>query len=280
LHYLQVGVKPPVLPNLISENTDVFHPRRPLQSLSFYDHIRGDFSSSNDSTVGELFVGFLTYYSKEFRYDYLGISVREARAVAKRTAKEFSKWIFIEEPYNLDNVARAVRKNLEPYIKRVIDDSYDVICETKDLESLLTFKVDMYAKPTNAPTSATTTPSKSTDSTATASSETRTEAESSSKSGGSSPSDPTKSEVSDLYEMATKRRFSVTFDVVGEHGPPHAKIYVTRCSVVLKKDGAETLMSATGKANNKKQSKVEAAKEMMKLLDEKKVDVSAKETFP
>ena len=80
--------------------------------------------------------------------------------------------------------------------------------------------------------------------------------------------------------MASKRRFTVTYDVINETGPPHAKVFHTRCSVILKKDGAETLLAATGQSNNKKLSKMEAAKEMLRLLEERKMDVAAKESFP
>jgi len=276
LHYLQVGVKPPVLPNLIADNPDVFHPRRALITLSFNDEIRGNFVSTNKSTVGELFIGFLTYYSKEFRYDYLGISVREARAVAKRTAKEFSKYIFVEEPYNLDNVARAVRKQYEPYIKKVIDESYSVIMEAKDLDSVLTFNVDIFDKaPVTNPA-----PPKPGNNADTAKSSAGESSSSTKTSPEETQAESARSEVAELNEMASKRRFTVTYDVVNETGPPHAKVFHTRCSVILKKDGAETLLAAMGNSNNKRLSKMEAAKQMLRLLEERKMDVAAKESFP
>lgn len=319
LHYLQVGVKPPVLPNLIAENPEVFHPRRMLQSLSFHDPIKGEFVSSNKSTVGELFVGFLSYFSKTFAYDYNGISIRESRAVAKRTDKEFSKWIFIEEPYNLDNVARAVRRHLERYIKRVIDASHDIIKESKDLESILAFKLDenddgkRYSTSTGASTGASSSSASATTSPAAggppkklmesaavdkefddsnegastsgkASSGNSLAAETARSGGGESPGnlDPgaVLTEVSELYQLAAKRSLQVSFDVVGESGPPHKRIYSTRCSVVKKKGGTETLLASTGQGNNKRTSKLAAAKAMLAILDEKKLDVSKKESFP
>ena len=89
-----------------------------------------------------------------------------------------------------------------------------------------------------------------------------------------------KSDVSDLYEMAAKRYFTVTFDVIGESGLDHLKMFSTRCSVILKKDKTETLITATGKAANKKLSKNAAAKEMLLLLEQRKIAVTAKESFP
>ena len=283
LHYLQVGVSPPVLPNLIAENPNVFHPRRALVSLSFHDELRGEFTSANESTVGELFVGFLAYYSREFRYDFCGISVREARIVPKRTSKEFSKLIFIEEPYNLDNVARAVRKQYEPYIKKVIDESHSVITQAKILESVLSFNVDIHERLPPVVPKSTTPAIQDSASDRPRASETST-GESSSHATTSADdeveSDPARSEVAELHELASKKRFKVTFDVIGESGPPHAKVFVTRCSVVLPKSGEETLLASTGQSNNKKQSKAEAAKEMLRLLEERKGNMTAKETFP
>ena len=53
-----------------------------------------------------------------------------------------------------------------------------------------------------------------------------------------------------------------------------------RCTVTQKKGPTETLLAATGKGNNKKASKLAAAKEMLAILDKKKIDVSKKESFP
>ena len=86
--------------------------------------------------------------------------------------------------------------------------------------------------------------------------------------------------MAELHELASKKRFKVTFEIVGESGPPHAKVFVTRCSVVLSHDGEETLLASTGQSGNKKLSKAEAAKEMLRLLDERKGNMAAKETFP
>ena len=148
LHFLQAGANPPVLPNLLAENPYVFHPSRALTALSFDDVLSGELVSRNVSTLGELFVGFLAYFSQEFDFKSQSISVREARAVAKTTPIEFSKQIYIEEPYNLKNVARAVKKESEPYIKKVIEESYAAICRSKELEPVLTLNVTKATKAT------------------------------------------------------------------------------------------------------------------------------------
>lgn len=40
-----------------------------------------------------------------------------------------------------------------------------------------------------------------------------------------------KSPISLVHEMALKRNLNVTFEVQGEKGPPHMKIFVTLCKV-------------------------------------------------
>ena len=174
---------------------------------------------------------------QHFRYDFMGISVKEARAVAKRTSKEFSKWIYIEEPYNMDNVARAVRKNFEPYIKRVIDQSFSIISQSKDLDSILNFSLDVRDQaPAAAPTTSAPPPKKLMESPVDkefgnldGSSATSGKSVHSRKSPDATDSDPsTASEVSELYELATKRSLVVTFDVIGESGSPHMKTFSTR----------------------------------------------------
>ena len=180
----------------------------------------------------------------------MGIGIRDARAIQKRTSKEFTKWLYIEEPYNMDNVARAVRKNLEPYIKRVIDQSYAVISKAKDLDSIFDFKLEVEDKPgpwsapwtapTKTPTtSETATPTKKPlDSPAvdkefgdadveTLPPTSGTSSTTSGKSPVDSDSTPT-SEISELYELASKKSLSVHFEVIGESGPPHNKTYSTR----------------------------------------------------
>lgn len=40
-----------------------------------------------------------------------------------------------------------------------------------------------------------------------------------------------KSPISIVHEMALKRKFTVTFEVQSEKGPPHMKVYTTLCKV-------------------------------------------------
>merc|ERR1712136_394724 len=332
LHFLQCGVQPPVLPNLIKDNPDVFHGRRPLQSLSFFDPVKGlEPPSSNDATVGELFVGFLAFYARDFQYSHYGISVREATPIPKRTDREFSKFIFIEEPYNGDNVARAVRKVLEPYIKQVIDRSYEFILDSKTFESVFDLKLNPGSNVPNLmggdraarereeraarehdrksegvnPTLSGLGERKERKAKQDAQVKIQEEIAKDGKGPQSSdeevlfvkeekpstsslqnslpeiiPLMSQKSEISELYELASKRKIIVNFEPAIEGGDKYERTFTTKCTVILKKERNEIMLAATAIATSKKLSKALAAQKMMAILQEKKVDVAAKETFP
>jgi len=74
----------------------------------------------------------------------------------------------------------------------------------------------------------------------------------------SSSDDALKSEISLVFEIALKRQFTVTFEVTRDSGPPHMKVFVTRCVV----DRFET----EGEGNSKKISKKRAAEKMLAEL--------------
>ncbi|XP_013794183.1 double-stranded RNA-binding protein Staufen homolog, partial [Limulus polyphemus] len=64
-----------------------------------------------------------------------------------------------------------------------------------------------------------------------------------------------KSPISLVHEIALKRGFSVSFEVIRESGPPHMRIFVTRCSVGE--------LVTEGEGNGKKISKRRAAEKML-----------------
>nr|XP_018903370.1 PREDICTED: double-stranded RNA-binding protein Staufen homolog 2 isoform X2 [Bemisia tabaci] len=68
-----------------------------------------------------------------------------------------------------------------------------------------------------------------------------------------------KSPISLVYELALKRNLEVVFDTVEEKGPPHMRIFVTKCHVG---DAFETV----GEGNSKKASKKKAAEKMLEDL--------------
>ncbi|KAK9889929.1 hypothetical protein WA026_008737 [Henosepilachna vigintioctopunctata] len=67
-----------------------------------------------------------------------------------------------------------------------------------------------------------------------------------------------KSPISLVHEIALKRNLNVTFEVLSEKGPPHMKVFVTRCHV-----GS---FVAEGEGNGKKISKKRAAEKMLEEL--------------
>uniref|UniRef100_A0A0R3WEG5 PAP-associated domain-containing protein n=1 Tax=Taenia asiatica TaxID=60517 RepID=A0A0R3WEG5_TAEAS len=76
IQYLQRGCSPPVLPNLQALFPKLFDSGRPVEEVDMdlqlpWDQMR----STNRSTLGELFAGFITYYAK-FDFDRWAISVR------------------------------------------------------------------------------------------------------------------------------------------------------------------------------------------------------------
>lgn len=72
---------------------------------------------------------------------------------------------------------------------------------------------------------------------------------------GTSSEDALKSEISLVFEIALKRNFTVTFEVTRDSGPPHMKVFNTRCTVDRFQTEAE--------GNSKKTSKKRAAEKML-----------------
>ncbi|XP_076805705.1 poly(A) RNA polymerase GLD2-like [Clavelina lepadiformis] len=142
IHYLQCGPKPRVLPSL-----QVLYP----QSFSFdlsLDEVKEfalkvpPFCSANKQPLSELLIGFFEYFS---RFDFSQImSVRLGKTLrlteGHYTDKEnpYSKKFFrIEEPFDLSNVARAVKMPKAPLLIRKFSQAVVRIAQEKDLRCLL-----------------------------------------------------------------------------------------------------------------------------------------------
>ncbi|ESP03356.1 hypothetical protein LOTGIDRAFT_82984, partial [Lottia gigantea] len=67
-----------------------------------------------------------------------------------------------------------------------------------------------------------------------------------------------KSEISLVHEIGLKRNMAVSFEVIKESGPPHMKVFITRCTVGDK--------VTEGEGNSKKLSKKKAAELMLDEL--------------
>ncbi|XP_072039215.1 poly(A) RNA polymerase GLD2-B-like [Amphiura filiformis] len=120
LNYLQVRCDPPVLPALQQKysstfsqfsNVRQFHgidPSSPLPS-----HI--NYQSQNKQDVGTLLRGFFEYYANEFDFSSGVMCVRMGKVLHLNQVRMnggdwLGKYIFIEEPFDMTNTARAVYK--------------------------------------------------------------------------------------------------------------------------------------------------------------------------
>lgn len=126
IHYLQY-CKPSVLPCLHDLLPKQFDSCSNVRSLRLTQKLP-KFSSENTSTLGELLVGFLYYYSYRFNFKKCAISVRVGKAITKREAQRFKsednkmghwKCLCIEEPFDRTNTARSVYD--EETFNRVLD---------------------------------------------------------------------------------------------------------------------------------------------------------------
>ncbi|GFS17171.1 poly(A) RNA polymerase gld-2-like protein A [Elysia marginata] len=75
------GIKPPVLPCLQQMKPEMFSQKIDVRKLSLSLHDKPNFTSLNQATLGELFLGFLNYYSFVFSYNNEVISIRKGKSM-------------------------------------------------------------------------------------------------------------------------------------------------------------------------------------------------------
>lgn len=138
LHYLQT-LNDPVLPSLQMDYPECFNPFLDIDTVPERPKNIPAYNSRNQSSLGELLLGFLKYYATSFRWDSLVISVREARALPKSTSQEWkNKFICIEEPFERNNVARAVHEKIKfDIIKAQFAESCRILQKWRDLNSII-----------------------------------------------------------------------------------------------------------------------------------------------
>uniref|UniRef100_A0A7N6A1L0 polynucleotide adenylyltransferase n=1 Tax=Anabas testudineus TaxID=64144 RepID=A0A7N6A1L0_ANATE len=138
LHYLQT-LKEPVVPSLQRDYPECFNPFMDIDIVPEGPKHIPPYKSTNQSSLGDLFRGFLRYYATDFRWDKQVISVREARALPKINSQEWrNKYICVEEPFERNNVARAVHEKAKfDAIKAQFAESCRILQERKDLNSIL-----------------------------------------------------------------------------------------------------------------------------------------------
>lgn len=143
IHYLQFGCKPQVLPSLQKLYPDIFHSESDITALRFDHQLK--YKSKNDQTLGDLFLGFLEYYTNNFAFDTQLMSVRTGTRMQKYMAigqtndKNQWKCLNIEEPFDLTNTARSCYdEHTFERIKRVIRLSYQRLSRSRDVKVILT----------------------------------------------------------------------------------------------------------------------------------------------
>ncbi|CAJ0948090.1 unnamed protein product, partial [Mesorhabditis belari] len=108
LHFLQSGVTPPILPNLQKLFPEKFAMTRRLDELQRDTDEKLDFDrdSINESTIGELFLGFFEYY-KKFSWKTKGISIRRGETFLR--PNENKDYVYVENVFSETNAARVLR---------------------------------------------------------------------------------------------------------------------------------------------------------------------------
>ncbi|CAF2495749.1 unnamed protein product [Rotaria sp. Silwood2] len=145
LFYLQAIAKPSVVPVWQALLPNRFDVNIPVANLKRNDEPKLIWRSDNHQTLGELFIGFLKFFAKDFRYDRHAISVRMGCLIDKddfldNDVTNYGQVLLaIEEPFDLTNTARSVYDDDEfERIVRVFRRSYYTIDKTRSFSSILT----------------------------------------------------------------------------------------------------------------------------------------------
>ncbi|BGP35189.1 hypothetical protein JCM10296v2_007021 [Rhodotorula toruloides] len=133
IHFLAHVKQPPILPNLqrlpLPESANLDELTYEGHDISFFDDVDAlpsVFQTTNGDSVGELLIDFFRYFSKEFNYAGLVVSIRSEAGTMQKTTKGWhidietdpegtvrdQHKLCIEDPFQLDyNVARTVTKD-------------------------------------------------------------------------------------------------------------------------------------------------------------------------
>ncbi|NXI73334.1 GLD2 polymerase, partial [Anseranas semipalmata] len=138
LHYLQT-LPEPILPSLQKNYPESFDPTMQLHLVHQAPCTIPPYLSKNESSLGDLLIGFLKYYATEFDWSHQMISVREAKAIPRPDDIEWrNKFICVEEPFDGTNTARAVHEKQKfDIIRDEFLKSWQILRNKKDLSCIL-----------------------------------------------------------------------------------------------------------------------------------------------
>jgi len=142
IHYLQSGCDPPLFDSLQLSYPDFFQSNSNVDQLPMFEpaNLIPRDSSPNIQPLGELLQGFFEYYGVKYSWDRLVISVRLGRASprSEHGGELGSKFICIEEPFELTNTARAVY-NYDRFtqIKHEFTRAHNILKENLSLDAIL-----------------------------------------------------------------------------------------------------------------------------------------------
>ncbi|TWW60076.1 Poly(A) RNA polymerase GLD2 [Takifugu flavidus] len=138
LNYLQTR-KEPVIPSLQMDYPECFNPFVDVDLVPEGPKRIPPYISRNQAPLGELLLGFLEYYAIHFRWDKYVISVREAQVLPKTNSQQWkNKYICVEEPFERNNVARAVHEKAKfDAIRAQFAESFHILKQRRDLNSIL-----------------------------------------------------------------------------------------------------------------------------------------------
>uniref|UniRef100_A0A6P4ECC4 Poly(A) RNA polymerase gld-2 homolog A n=1 Tax=Drosophila rhopaloa TaxID=1041015 RepID=A0A6P4ECC4_DRORH len=146
IHFLQVGVNPPVLPCLHKLYPDKFGLLLP-SDFGYVDmnEVMAPYQSENTQSLGELLLSFLHYYSV-FEYGKYAISIRvggvlpvEICRASTAPKNDIHQWneLCIEEPFDQTNTARSVYdSDTFERIRAIFMASYRRLETTRNLNSI------------------------------------------------------------------------------------------------------------------------------------------------
>lgn len=138
LHYLQT-LPEPILPSLQKNYPELFDPAMQLHVIHQVPCTIPPYLSKNESSLGDLLLGFFKYYAMEFDWSHQMISVREGKALPRPDDVAWrNKFICIEEPFDGTNTARAVHEKQKfDHIKDELFKSWQILRIKKNLNYIL-----------------------------------------------------------------------------------------------------------------------------------------------